>query len=73
MNVEENEIQTLFADIERITADINPLLSAGVLMACALRIYKSALNPEDFEKITTSILDTRNEIQTIKPAPTNVH
>ena len=67
MNEEENEIQQLYISIERITADINPLLSAGVLMACALRIYKTVLNPEEFENITKTILGSTDDIQTIEP------
>jgi hypothetical protein len=67
MNVEENEIQQLYITIDRVTADINPLLSAGVLMASALRIYKTVLSPQEFENITRTILDTTAEIRTIEP------
>jgi len=29
MSIEDNEIQQLYTTIDRVTADVNPLLSAG--------------------------------------------
>ena len=73
MSIEDNEIQQLYTTIDRVTADVNPLLSAGVLMASALRIYKSVLSPEEFERMTKSILDSTDEIKTIETVPTSMH
>lgn len=73
MSIEDNEIKQLFSNIDRVTTDINPLLSAGVLMASALRIYKSVLSPEEFERMTKSILDSTDEIKTIETVPTSMH
>tara|TARA_B110000902_G_scaffold70936_1_gene84030 strand:+ start:963 stop:1187 length:225 start_codon:yes stop_codon:yes gene_type:complete len=67
MSIEDNEIQQLYTTIDRVTADINPLLSAGVLMASALRIYKTVLSPQEFDKITEYIRDHTDEIRAIEP------
>ena len=71
MSIEDNEIQQLYTTIDRVTADINPLLSAGVLMASALRIYKTVLSPQEFDKITEYIRDQTDEIRAIEPVPSS--
>tara|TARA_B110000503_G_scaffold71384_1_gene110841 strand:+ start:1297 stop:1521 length:225 start_codon:yes stop_codon:yes gene_type:complete len=71
MSIEDNEIQQLYTTIDRVTADINPLLSAGVLMASALRIYKTVLSPQEFDKITEYIRDHTDEIEPIEPVPSS--
>lgn len=71
MSIEDNEIQQLYTTIDRVTADVNPLLSAGVLMASALRIYKTVLSPQEFDKITEYICDHTDEIRAIEPVPSS--
>jgi len=39
-----------------------PLTSAGIMMAQALTIYKTALPEEEFKRITEHILESRDNI-----------
>ena len=41
----------------------DPLMIAGVLAATALRIYKTTLDDEDFEKATSHIYNSRHNIR----------
>ena len=69
--MDENEqISNLYREIEKITVGTEPLVSAGVLMAQALRIYKTVLSPEEYVQITEHILSTTDDIikyDTTKP------
>ena len=67
---ENTEIEELYLQIENITMGTEPLVSAGVLMAQALRIYKTVLSPEEYVQITEHILSTTDDIikyDTTKP------
>ena len=67
---ENTEIEELYLQIENITKGTEPLVSAGVLMAQALRIYKTVLSPEEYVQITEHILSTTDAIvkyDTTKP------
>jgi|TARA_B110000902_G_scaffold266657_1_gene355340 hypothetical protein len=59
---ENTEIEELYLQIENITMGTEPLISAGVLMAQALRIYKTVLSPEEYIRITQHILSTTDLI-----------
>jgi|TARA_B110000495_G_C22975338_1_gene572781 hypothetical protein len=59
---ENTEIEELYLQIENITMGTEPLVSAGVLMAQALRIYKTVLSPEEYIRITQHILSTTDLI-----------
>lgn len=68
--IENTEIEELYLQIENITMGTEPLVSAGVLMAQALRIYKTVLSPEEYVQITEHILSTTDDIikyDTTKP------
>ncbi len=43
--------------------DYRPLEVAGVMIAQALRIYKTVLSEEDFEKIVDSISNSRGKVE----------
>jgi len=67
---ENKEIDDLYRQIENITMGTEPLLSAGVLMAQALRIYKTVLSDDEFDRMTSHILSLRDDItkyDTTKP------
>jgi len=42
--------------------EVSPIECAGVLMAQAMRIYKTALSAEGFERIIETILETRSDV-----------
>jgi len=60
-----NELEIAYRDFERLSLKHEPMAAAGVMMAQALKIYKTVLSQDEFENITTYILDTRDSIQPI--------
>ena len=42
--------------------DISPIECAGVMMAQAMRIYKTALTEDAFERLIDTILETRSDV-----------
>ena len=66
-----NELETLYRKLELATSGEEPLMCAGVLMAQALKIYKSILDEEEFNKMTAHILDTTDQIVTIEKPTLN--
>ena len=52
--------------IEKLCESNDPLLIAGVMMAQALKLYKTALSDQDFERMMQTILDTRTEIRPLQ-------
>ena len=42
-----------------------PLTSAGIMMAQAMKIYKAMLSEEEFKTITGHILESRNDILSV--------
>ena len=51
-----NDLEKLYKKIADITANEEPLMIAGVMMAQALSIYKAMLNEEEFDRLTNHIL-----------------
>ena len=49
-----------------VTASSKSLVIAGTLMAQAVRIYKSVLEPEEVEKLLTHIVDNQDTIEPFK-------
>jgi len=64
-----NDLEKLYKKIADITADEEPLMIAGVLMAQALSIYKAMLNEEEFDRLTNHILNSTDAIKAEGPGP----
>jgi hypothetical protein len=64
-----NDLEKLYKKIADITADEEPLMIAGVLMAQALSIYKAMLNEEEFDRLTNHILNSTDAINVEGPGP----
>ena len=47
-----------------------PLTSAGIMMAQAMKIYKYMLDEEEFKKLTEHILENRDNINIEVDKPT---
>ena len=66
----EKEFKTLYNKnwkaIEKLCESNDPLLIAGVMMAQALKLYKTALSDNDFERMMQTILDSRTEIRPLQ-------
>ena len=55
-------MEELYRKFEKLSMEHEPLTSAGIMMAQALTIYKTALSEEEFKRITEHILESRNNI-----------
>jgi hypothetical protein len=63
----DNNLEQLYRDFERLSMQHEPLASAGVMMAQALKIYKAMLSEEEFLMVTEHILESRDEITIERP------
>ena len=66
----EIEFKTVYdknwESIEKLCESNDPLIVAGVIMAQALKLYKTALSDQDFERMMDAILDSRTEIRPLQ-------
>ena len=68
MNQDEKQMLKLYDDLylymgKHLIEKTSPLAVAAVLMTTALRLYKTTLNPEDFEQMMNFVSDSRDKIQ----------
>ena len=60
--------EQLNREFEKLTVDLcaeglnEPLECAGIMMAQAMRIYKTALNENEFNLMTETILKSRSDV-----------
>lgn len=62
-DVNMNDLEKLYKKIADMTANEEPLMVAGIMMAQALSIYKTILNEEEFNKLTDHILNSTDAIK----------
>lgn len=55
-----------------LTKDREPLAVAAVLMATALRMYRTALSADDFDQMMDYLSDTRDNIEKF-PSPEEIN
>ena len=66
--VTEEKLEKAYRKFEKLTEELckdgvnNPLEVAGVMMAQAMRIYKTALADDEFERLVETILESRHGI-----------
>jgi hypothetical protein len=58
----DNNLEQLYRDFERLSMQHEPLASAGIMMAQALKIYKAILSEEEYDMMTEHILESRDDI-----------
>jgi len=64
----DGNVEVAYRRIEKIVATLcedgkhTPLEVAGVMMAQAMRIYKTALGEEEFDNMVETILETRKDV-----------
>ena len=69
--------EQLNREFEKLTADLcadgvnDPLACAGIMMAQAMRIYKTILTENEFNIMVETILKSRAEVQVVKPPTIN--
>jgi|TARA_Y100000385_G_C12677431_1_gene460573 hypothetical protein len=64
-------MEELYREFEKLSMTGEPLTSAGIMMAQAMKIYKAMLSEDEFKEITTRFLESRDDIPTIKPPTLN--
>lgn len=62
-DVNMDDLEKLYKKISDMTANEEPLMVAGIMMAQALSIYKSILNEEEFNRLTDHILNSVDDIK----------
>jgi hypothetical protein len=55
-------MEELYRELEKVVAGQEPLMVAGVMMAQALKIYKTLLDEDEFERMTRHVLTSRDDI-----------
>ena len=64
-------MEELYRKFEKLSMEHEPLTSAGIMMAQALTIYKTALPEEEFKRITEHILESRDNILEVEKPTLN--
>ena len=65
---DEEKLEIAYRKFEKLTEELckngqhGPLEVAGVMMAQAMRIYKTALADDEFERLVETILESRHGI-----------
>jgi hypothetical protein len=57
--------------IDKLIADYDPLVIAGVMMAQSLSLYRSTLSEDDYSNVVASILEKKDKIYTFNSG--NLH
>jgi len=57
-------MEELYREFEKLSMTGEPLTSAGIMMAQAMKIYKAMLSEDEFKLMTEHILESRDIIQT---------
>ena len=60
----------LYREFEKLSMTGEPLTSAGIMMAQAMKIYKALLPEEEFNMLTGHILESRDSINIEVDKPT---
>jgi len=66
-------VEELYRKFEKLTVDMvveekhDILECAAMMMAQAMRIYKTALSPEDYEAMIKAILESSDNITAMEP------
>ena len=64
-------MEELYREFEKLSMKHDPLASAGIMMAQALKIYKAILSEEEFLMITERILESRDDIKELEKPTLN--
>ena len=57
-------MEELYREFEKLSMTGEPLTSAGIMMAQAMKIYKAMLSEDEFKVMTEHILKSRDDILT---------
>ena len=63
--------QKMYRDLNKLCEKNDPLIVAGIMIAQAIKIYKTALPRKDFERMMDTISDSRNIVKPLKTPTIN--
>ena len=63
--------QKMYRDLNKLCEKNDPLMVAGIMMAQAIKIYKTALPAEDFERMMDTIADSKDIVKPLNTPTLN--
>ena len=63
--------QKMYRDLNKLCEKNDPLAVAGIMIAQAIKIYKTALPRKDFERMMDTISDSRDIVKPLKTPTIN--
>ena len=63
--------QKMYRDLNKLCEKNDPLMVAGIMMAQAIKIYKTALPQEDFERMMDTISDSKDIVKPLRTPTIN--
>ena len=63
--------QQMYKDLNKLCEKNDPLMVAGIMMAQAIKIYKTALPEEDFERMMDTIADSKDIVKPLNTPTIN--
>jgi len=63
--------QKMYGDLNKLCEKNDPLMVAGIMMAQAIKIYKTALPKEDFERMMDTIADSKDIVKPLNTPTIN--
>lgn len=61
-----DDLEKAYRDFEKLSLEHEPLASAGVMMAQAIKIYKAMLSEEEFNLMTQHVLNSVDGIEPLQ-------
>ena len=61
-----DDLEKAYRDFEKLSLEHEPLASAGVMMAQAIKIYKTMLSEEEFNLMTQHVLNSVDGIEPLQ-------
>ena len=63
--------QQMYKDLNELCEKNDPLMVAGIMMAQAIKIYKTALPEEDYERMMDTIADSKDIVKPLNTPTIN--
>ena len=61
----------MYSDLNKLCEKNDPLVVAGIMMAQAIKIYKTALPEEDFDRMMDTISDSKDIVKPLRTPTLN--
>ncbi len=61
----------MYGDLNKLCEKNDPLVVAGIMMAQAIKVYKTALPEEDFDRMMDTIADSKDIVEPLNTPTIN--